>query len=196
MWWTEYSCNPQNPNQFERAGTIRIRKYHKRRRRSPVLVIAKLGAASAMTLIAMAAASTTSLPIGVACLTAFGTVLVYALISYYVRPEPNVDNLGWFGFNDPFQYNDNINRALLSLHCFLAPGRFIAETVLEFCVLMNLLSEVTEADIESLQLREMQAERNDWKAQAQQRVAQRQAVKEHNGVVELDSTRYFKSQQP
>ena len=59
-------------------------------------------------------------------------VSLYTVAGYYIRPEPDTDNLGWFGglMNDPFQYKDNINRQLLFLMVLLLPGRALAEGVI------------------------------------------------------------------
>jgi hypothetical protein len=69
-------------------------------------------------------------------------MLVYMGVAFFVRPEANTDNLGWGGglANDPYQYSDNVNRFLWQAHCLLGPGRFTAETVLDFCVLVGLAS--------------------------------------------------------
>ncbi|HEX5102241.1 MAG TPA: hypothetical protein VFV87_00415 [Pirellulaceae bacterium] len=73
---------------------------------------------------------------------ASGLMMIYMGVAFFVRPEANTDNLGWGGglANDPFQYSDNVNRFLWQAHCLLGPGRFTAETVLDFCVLVGLAS--------------------------------------------------------
>lgn len=67
-------------------------------------------------------------------------LLVYLLISYFVHPEPDTDNLGWFGgvMDDPFHYSDDISRFLLVLLIVLYPGRFIAGSLA--CFLRLLLA--------------------------------------------------------
>ena len=62
-----------------------------------------------------------------ACGITSAVLLVYLLIARFVRPEPEMDNLGWLGglMDDPFHYSDDINRFLLFLLIVLAPGRFI-----------------------------------------------------------------------
>lgn len=54
---------------------------------------------------------------------------IYVALGYYVRPEPDMTDLGWFGglLNDPFRYRDNINRQLLFFQIVLLPGRLLAE---------------------------------------------------------------------
>ena len=61
------------------------------------------------------------------CITS-AVVFAYLLIARFVRPEPEMDNLGWLGglVDDPFHYSDDINRFLLFLLIVLAPGRLIA----------------------------------------------------------------------
>jgi hypothetical protein len=67
-----------------------------------------------------------------------GIMLAYLLIAYLVRPEPDMDNLGWFGglIDDPLHYSDDISRFLLFLLIVLWPGRFIASAVVS---LMRLI---------------------------------------------------------
>jgi hypothetical protein len=69
-----------------------------------------------------------------------GGMLIYTGIAFFVRPEPNTDNMGYGGglANDPFQYSDNINRILWKAHCVLGPGRFTAETLLDVCAVVGL----------------------------------------------------------
>jgi hypothetical protein len=76
-----------------------------------------------------------------AILAISAAMIFYTAVAYFVRPEANGDNLGWFGgsMNDPTQYSDNINRWLWKLHMLLGPGRFTAETLLDTCVLVGLV---------------------------------------------------------
>jgi hypothetical protein len=52
--------------------------------------------------------------------------LTYVGIAFFVRPEPNPDNMGFLGgmCNDPTRYTDNISRGLWNAHCLLDPDRF------------------------------------------------------------------------
>lgn len=56
---------------------------------------------------------------------------IYLFIAFWIDPEPDYNDLGWFGglMNDPFRFRDNINRSKLSWRLFLAPGAFIATGV-------------------------------------------------------------------
>jgi hypothetical protein len=69
-------------------------------------------------------------------------MLVYTAVAFFIRPEPDTDNLGLCGglINDPFQSADNVNRWLWKAHCLLGPGRFTAETFLDLCALAGLFS--------------------------------------------------------
>jgi hypothetical protein len=60
-------------------------------------------------------------------------LLVYCIIAYLVRPEPDTSNIGWLGgvMDDPFRYSDDINRFLLFLKAFLLPGVFLAESIID-----------------------------------------------------------------
>ena len=64
--------------------------------------------------------------------------VIYLALGYFVHPRPDTSNLGWLGgfFDHPFRYSDDINRSLFVLRILLWPGRFIAETVVEFPILL------------------------------------------------------------
>lgn len=89
---------------------------------------------------------------------ASGVMMLYVGIAFFVRPEPNTDNMGW-GIgglaDDPFQYADDVNRSLWGTQCLLAPGRFTAETFLDLCAVLGLahqdevIDEVTEKEAEA-----------------------------------------------
>ncbi|MBI1246533.1 hypothetical protein GC197_01665 [bacterium] len=68
-------------------------------------------------------------------------VLLYLGISFFVIPRPDTDNLGWMGgmANDPFKYTDDWNRSLVSLNHTLAPGRFIAGTILDVACMAGIV---------------------------------------------------------
>jgi hypothetical protein len=57
--------------------------------------------------------------------------LLYLLLGYFVHPEPDFDNVGWFGgmMDHPFRYSDDANRFLLFLMVALFPGRLLAESL-------------------------------------------------------------------
>ncbi|WP_421945338.1 hypothetical protein [Pedobacter sp.] len=56
-----------------------------------------------------------------------GLIIGYLLVSYYIYPKPNLDNLGFLGFIDnPFRYTDDINRYLLWSQIILFPGKILA----------------------------------------------------------------------
>jgi hypothetical protein len=40
-----------------------------------------------------------------------GFAAVYLPLAYFIRPEPDLSNLGWFGglIDNPFRYSDDIN---------------------------------------------------------------------------------------
>ncbi|WP_425618318.1 hypothetical protein NA78x_002022 [Anatilimnocola sp. NA78] len=72
-----------------------------------------------------------------------GAMCIYTGIAFFVRPEPNGDNMGALGgiVNDPFQRSDDYNRGLFNMHCMLGPGRFASETLLDTCVLLGIAKE-------------------------------------------------------
>ena len=69
---------------------------------------------------------------------AAGITIGYLLIAYFVHPQPDLDNIGWFGglFDHPFRYSDDFNRTLIFLLIILYPGRFISESIVDLIVLV------------------------------------------------------------
>ncbi len=72
-------------------------------------------------------------------LAALLVVLLYCIAGYYIRPKPNLQNLGWLGglFDNPFRYSDDWNRFLLWAYLLLLPGRFVAESMVDFVVMLR-----------------------------------------------------------
>ncbi len=64
---------------------------------------------------------------------AAGGTLAYLIIAYFVHPQPDAENMGWFGglWDHPFRISDDINRSLVVLLIVLWPGRFIAESIVD-----------------------------------------------------------------
>lgn len=56
-----------------------------------------------------------------------GGMCVYTGIAYFVRPDPNTDEI-----------SSGINKFLWRLHCCLGPGRFTAETLLDVCACVGI----------------------------------------------------------
>jgi hypothetical protein len=81
-----------------------------------------------------------------ACLLVGGT-LIYTAIGYLVRPEPNFDNVGLGGglIDHPGRYSDDINRELIGANMLLGPGRFIAESLVDFVLLWQRKAEPMSA---------------------------------------------------
>ena len=65
--------------------------------------------------------------------------IMYLVIAWHVRPEPDMDNLGWGGglFDHPFRWSDDFNRTLLWLRILLWPGLFTAESLLDAPTLLG-----------------------------------------------------------
>ncbi len=59
--------------------------------------------------------------------------LAYLVIAYWVRPAPEMSNLGLWGtvIDHPFRFSDDTNRMLLILLVVLWPGRFISATFVD-----------------------------------------------------------------
>src|SRR5436309_9513828 len=129
---------------LHKSGTIEINTDYHAGKKSVWLVLLKLLGVAAMVAVGAAIALPTLLelrfPLWQAAVMTAGGMLVYTGIAFFVRPEPNTDNMGWGGgmMNDPFQCSDNVNRFLWKAHCVLGPGRFTAETLLDVCTLLGL----------------------------------------------------------
>jgi hypothetical protein len=129
---------------LHKSGTVEINTEYSAHRKPVWLVLLKMLGVIGMVAVGAAIAVPTLLeykfPLWHAVVITAGGMLIYIGIAFFLRPEPNTDNLGWGGgmANDPFQYSDNINRFLWNLHCVLGPGRFTAETLLDLCVLVGL----------------------------------------------------------
>ncbi len=69
----------------------------------------------------------------------FGITMAYLLIAYFVLPEPDYGNMGWFGglMDNPFRISDDLNRFLFFLRVLLIPGRFMARSIVNFFVMLS-----------------------------------------------------------
>jgi hypothetical protein len=129
---------------LHKSGTIELNTEYCTRKKPVWLVMLKLLGVIAMVALGVAIALPTLLELRFTLVESAaiiaGAMLVYTGIAFFVRPEPNTDNLGFGGgmMNDPFQTSDNVNRFLWRLHCALGPGRFTAETLLDLCALLGL----------------------------------------------------------
>lgn len=133
--------------QPQKTGQLRWNTFYETRKKPVWLVLLKLCALVAMFAVGyLLLLPLVPLPMWKSLVVVSGILLVYTGAAFFVRPEPNGDNMGFVGglFNDPTQYSDNVNRALWKAHCLLGPGRFFAETLLDCCTLCGLTAEVSE----------------------------------------------------
>ncbi|GEM_PF-794622 len=81
--------------------------------------------------------------------TALIFFILYCIAGYYIRPKPNLQNLGWLGglFDNPFRYSDDWNRFLLWAYLLLLPGRFVAESMVDFVVMLGSLKRQKHSDV-------------------------------------------------
>jgi hypothetical protein len=132
---------------LDKHGAVELHTEFFRRRRPIWLVLLKILGVIAMVAVGFAIALPTfkeqapQFALWKAIVATAAAMMAYTAVAYFVRPEANGDNMGWFGgsTNDPTQYSDNINRFLWKLHMVLGPGRFTAETLLDTCVLVGLV---------------------------------------------------------
>jgi hypothetical protein len=132
---------------LDKHGSVEIHSEFFRRKRPAWLVLLKILGVAAMVAVGFTIALLTlkeqapDFPRWKAIAITSAVMIVYTAVAYFIRPEANGDNMGWFGgsTNDPTQYSDNINRLLWKAHMVLGPGRFTAETLLDTCVLVGLI---------------------------------------------------------
>lgn len=190
MFLFELLCQSSNPNQFEKTGTIQLHQPGINKKKRPLIVFAKTIATLFMVGIGFGLI-TPFLPFGLGYSIAITTFVlgIYVALSYLIRPRPNGDNMGYLGgaFDDPFQFRDDMNRTLFRLHCFLGPGRFASETMIDVLTVTGVMSEVDEHD-----LMQEEIEREDERrAKIEAEVIRRRQQSEHQGEQQLDSLRYL-----
>jgi len=181
----------------QKAGSVRLNTFYATRKKSPWLVAVKVLGMFVMFAVGYGLLlPIIPLPLWKSMVLSSGLMLVYVGIAFFVRPEPNGENMGFAGgiFNDPTQYSDNMNRALWKAHCMLGPGRFISETVLDCCTLLGLTAERTEEEhLWEQQAKEDAALKKDLE-RLRDRVAERNEQQHGgrtNGQLELSSARLF-----
>lgn len=142
--WYELVGEQSHP---QNRGQVRLNTFYETRKKPWWLVLLKLSALVVMFAVGyLLLLPLVPLPMWKSVTVVTGIILVYTGLAFFVRPEPNFDNMGFVGglMNDPTQYSDNLNRALWKAHCLLGPGRFFAETLLDCCTLCGLTAEVSE----------------------------------------------------
>ncbi|MEQ1565913.1 MAG: hypothetical protein ABMA64_09775 [Myxococcota bacterium] len=77
-----------------------------------------------------AAVAAADLRVGLAAAAGY---LLYLFLGYFVRPKPDLSNLGLFGglIDHPFRWSDDWNRSLLFWSVVLLPGYVLARPVAE-----------------------------------------------------------------
>jgi hypothetical protein len=196
--WFEVMGERNDP---KKPGSVRLNTFYETRKKPVWLVATKLLCVLAMMgigylFLMQFLMQILSLPIGQSFLVASGCLLIYVGIAFFIRPEPNPDNMGFLGgmMNDPTHYSDNISRALWNAHCMLGPGRFISETLLDCTTLLGLTAEITaeQANEEEMQKEKEAIERDvaRWHEEAAAKVEQRRSERP-GGTVELTTAAYL-----
>jgi hypothetical protein len=146
MFWEIFgeSTDPQP------MGSIGASSQYSQQKRPALVLLKFLGAAILVTVgYAMTVPFLPMLPLPLwqSVMLVTGAMLVYVGVAFFLRPEPNGDNMGWCGgmVDDPFHYSDDVNRLLFGLQMLLGPGRFVAETMLDICTLFGLVGGLERA---------------------------------------------------
>ncbi len=192
--WYEIAGERSDPKE---VGRVRINTFYETRKKPVWLVLLKLIAVAILVAIGFYFLLPLSpLPGWPSAAIIAGVILIYVGLAFFVRPEPNGDNMGWLGgfMNDPTHYSDNLNRALWNVHCLLGPGRFIAEAILDCSTLVGLTAELTAEQANQEQWEQDQADISRdvqrWRQQALQRIEERQEERP-GGQVSLSSAQYL-----
>jgi hypothetical protein len=192
--WYEIVGERADPQE---VGGVKLNTFYETRRKRPGMVLLKtLGLV--LMIAAGFAVTVPWLPMAIwkSSTLVAGLMLMYVGLAFFVRPEPNMDNLGLLGglINDPLHYSDNLNRALFQAHCLLGPGRFAAGTLLDISTLLGFTAEITaqQANEEEMAKQlEVEAQRIEgWRREAMDRVQQRNAEKPR-GQLPLSSADYL-----
>ena len=199
MIWPAELAAPVHETQFNTHGGVRVHRLVERVRKPAWLVLLKL-----ITLVAMLPVgyylvmSFVPLPIWQSAAIATGVLLAYILVAHFIRPEPNMDNMGWGGSmcNDPGQGNDNINRILWKAHCFLGPGRFASGAVIDFLTLVGILPEVSYEEVMALRAQRAEERRQSREQEILARVEKhRKPTGFVAGSQELASARFLQREE-
>lgn len=195
----DYLSQPQTVTQFTDKGTLGIREKEERIRKPAWLVVTKLCCVVGMIIFGLFLLPD-QLPVlrgAHTTLVTLAVIAVYTLVAFFADPRANMDNLGSFGGlgNDMFQCNDDINRNLLAFKIFLGPGRFIASTFVDAATLVGLVPERTEDDIQRVANEKVQSKRSKREAEIKARVAAQRVENGNEHEIELDSAKYFRTQE-
>jgi len=110
-------------------------------------------------------------------------IVGYLAIAWFIRPEPNMKNLGVAGtcIDNRWTLDDDKNRWLLHAKMLLAPGVFAVQSFVELSTLFGVVPERTKETI-----------KEEWAAEA----ASRKPTEDRDGggSIELSSAKYFQSQ--
>ncbi len=191
--WFEFLSQSSNPNQFEKAGTVRLHRDGPNAKKPPWLVLLKAATTLAMIVIGFGLVMPLiPLPWWQSSLITGGTLTLYVALSYFVRPDPNTDNMGWIGgaVNDPFQARDNINRWLWKAHCFLGPGRFVSQTIIDAATLLGLVAEIEPDEPVQVEVEKAEGRRQE----IEDRVEERFRESGLTGTQSLSSMRFVQEQ--
>ena len=117
---------------LHKSGTVELNTEYHTRKKPLWLIALKILGVVAMVAVGVAIAIPSLLeldfPLWHAIAITAGGMCLYTGIAYFVRPEPNTDEIA-----------SGVNKFLWRLHCVLGPGRFTAETLLDMCALVGIV---------------------------------------------------------
>ena len=123
--WLGEGSNPAS------MGSVRIETEQEPLPPSPVVWLCFIGSLCALGGIYYLVFAYVVPPRVTSLLIALGIGVVYLAAGYFVECRPDTTNMGLWGtlWDHPFRYSDDVNRSLLFLKIALAPGRFVAWSV-------------------------------------------------------------------
>lgn len=192
--WYEIAGERADPKE---TGQVRLNTFYETRKKPLWLVVLKLLGLAAMVSVGFfLVLPYIPLPPWQSVAVTSGAMLVYVGIAFFIRPEPNGNNMGFLGglLNDPMHYSDDINRALWSAHCVLGPGRFVAETLLDLSTHLGLTAEITAEQANQEEMEKRRAEIQRDLARSHKEIAARLEQRRREaprGQVELSSRSYL-----
>ena len=189
MWFTEYTAQEYESKPF---GSLEINREIQAKEKPASLVLLKLlGVTGIMLIGACLILPIIPLPVWQSAAITITLLVLYVFAAHRLRPKPNTDHMGWCGglMDDPFSFSDDWNRFLFGLNCFLGPGRFVSGTIIDLCTLAGMDMNVQAPEVKTS--RDELEQAMERSKQRQRNTESRDRSRDMGGKVELDSMKYF-----